>query len=480
MRLLLVLLLACAPKAAAPPTIVEAPPVPAPPDLLGPRPEVGPEVPFLLPVPEVGHLSNGASVWTIPARALPLVTVTLQVAGGSTLDPVGREGTVSLTDRMLTQGAGKRDATTFAQDVERLGVQLDVSTDWTGSTITMSMMKDKLEPALDLMADMVLRPRFTRVDFAREQDLAISDLIADQDEPVAVASRLAFATWFGPAHPYGRPVDGTVAAMKSVTLKDLKAAHGLAWNASGAHFTVAGDVSPTDVLTALEPRLGQPWKATKARKPVIPAAPVHDKAPIVLVDKPGSAQTMFYLVFAGAPFGDPGVAPLKAGTIVLGGTFTSRLNQLLREKRGYTYGAKARVVGLPGTGVLAVTTRIRTDATGPAMTDLVAELARIRQGVTKEELVKARGAYQSDLVEAMESRDGIAAVFAPWHELGFPPAAPAAELAGMRMVTPDAVPEAMAAYDPARAVVILVGDRAVIEGPLKDAGFGEIQVVEPL
>ena len=478
----LVSLLACAPKAPPAPAVVPVE-APAPVDPLATRPTVGAEVPFTLPTPETATLSNGAGVWLVASPTLPLVTLTLSVPGGSSVDPKGKEGTAAIADRLLTQGAGTRDARAFAAAVEELGVQLDVSTGRTVSTIEMSFTKDKMGAALDLLADMVLRAKLTRVDFARERGILASDLRMAQDDAPSVAAKIAWAQWFGAGHPYSRPPDGTVAGMAAVTAKDAAAYNKAAWNAAGARFTVAGAVTKDELVAALEPHLGTPWKATTAAVAKLPAAPVHATTgtpPIVLVDKPGSAQTMFYLVFDGPAFGDPAVAPVRSGTVVLGGTFTSRLNALLREKRGFTYGARAGVQSLPGAGVRTITTRIRTDATAPAMTDLVGELAAIRAGVSPEEVTKARAAYRQDLVEAMESRAGIAGTFTPWNVAGLEPGALGAELAAVQAATPEQVKAAMSAYDLDKAVIVLVGDKARIAEPLAKAGFDKLVEVKPL
>ena len=130
--------------------------------------------------------------------------------------------------------------------------------------------------------------------------------------------------------------------------------------------------------------------------------------------------------------------------------------------------------------VRVVSSRIRTDVTAPAMTDIVGELAAIRAGVTPEEVTKARAAYRQDMVEAMESRDGQAQTFASWQRAGLAPDALAKELDAMNALTPDGIKAAMAAYDPTKAVIVLVGDKAVITGPLAEAGFKNVQVVQPL
>lgn len=468
-------------KASKPAPVVEAPPpAPAAPpaDPLDTRPAIGADAAFTPPSPVVSTLSNGADVWVVADKKLPIVTVALTVAGGSATDAPGKEGTAALSDRLLTQGAGALDAATFAQTVEQLGIQLDVSTGKTASTITMSMRSENLDKALDLMADMVLRPAYGKKDYKRERGLAVSDIRVALDELPYVAGRIAGAEWFGADHPYGHPADGTVKGLQGTKLGDVKAYHERAWNAAGASFAIAGDVDPAAVQQKLESRLGAAWPATTSAGITPPPAATHPATTWVMVDKPGSSQTMFYLVFPGLPAGDPALAPVRAGTIVLGGTFTSRLNGLLREQRGYTYGVRAGSTSFLGAGMLTIGTRIRGDATAPAMTDLVGELTKIQAGITAEELGKARGAYKQDQVEAMESRAGVAGTFAALQASGLAPSALQTELADMQGTTVDAVKAAMVRYDLKGAVVVLVGDRAKIEKPLTDAGFGPF-VVKP-
>lgn len=471
----LLLLLSCAHKP-APVAAAPAPVAVAAPDPLDARPEIPPPSPYVAPVPTAAALSNGASLWVVPNGALPLVTVVVQVPGGSALDPKGKGGTAALSDRMLTQGAGSLDAAGFAKTVEQLGIDLSVDTDKAGSAITMSLQKDNLERGLDLLADMILRPKYTPADFARERDLAVSEVGQTLDELPAVAARVAMAEWFGPTHPYGRPSSGTEAGLKATTLADLKKFHTTAWNAAGASFTVSGDVQLDTLQPMLEKRLGAAWKATRSAASTPPAVAAPAATRWVLVDMPGSAQTMFYLVFPGAAPAAPDLAATRIGTIALGGTFTSRLNGLLREKRGYTYGARAAVVTWRGIGLLTIGTRIRGDATAPALTDLLGELKTIQEGVTAEELGKARGAFQQDQVEAMGTRAGTADAFATWQALGMPASSLQASLDAVLATDADAVKAAMSRYAVEGAVVVLAGDRASIEEPLTKAGFGPFTV----
>jgi len=185
-------------------------------------------------------------------------------------------------------------------------------------------------------------------------------------------------------------------------------------------------------------------------------------------------------MFPGVGMASAELPAIQAGTVALGGTFTSRLNQLLREKKGYTYGARAAAQALPAGGALVVTSRIRTDVTAEAWKDFVGEFQTIQNGISSEELGKAQGAFRQDQVEAMETRAGVAAAFATYQGAGLGPGALAADLTAMQALDLAAVKGQMGRYAREGGILVLVGDRAKIEVPLKAAGIGEIELLQPL
>ena len=462
------------PVAPPPPPEVVVAPAP-PPDPLGPQPTPTATPDFKPPVPVAMQLSNGASLWVISAPSLPLVSIVIEVPGGGSLDPIGKEGLASLSDRLMSKGAGKRSASAFAEEVERLGIQLDVGTGTASSYISVSAQKDQIDEALNLVASMILEPTYKGKDWKLERRLAAMEVAAGQDDPTVVARRLATALFMGPGSAWGRPPEGTVQGIAAAKLPELKAYHRSTWAPSGAKITVAGALSVEEAKGLLESSLISRWPAAPAAVVPAPNVPAHNAEPIYVVDRPGSAQTVFYLVFPGTAYAGPNEAALRSGTIILGGTFTSRLNQLLREKKGYTYGVRARMVQYAQTGSLVISTRIRTDATDEAMVDLMSELQRLKEGVTPEEAEKARLAHQQDQVEAMESRSGIAGAFSEYHFAGLPPQSLQEGLAASRALTVEQINAALSAYDPTKAVIILVGDKKAIEEPLKAAGFTAIE-----
>jgi zinc protease len=445
-------------------------------DPLGPIPPPVAAKPFTPPVPTEQTLANGAKLWVLEDHALPLVSLRVTVPGGSAADPVGKEGRAALSDMMMARGAGDLDAEAFAEDLARHAIDLEITTDRFASTIAMSMKRDQLDHALDLLADAILDPTYDKKQTKSEQAIEVAALENDANDPVAVGNQVGFREWFGAGHPYGKPPLGTITGMRALKKKDVVRYHDLAWNAAGATITVAGDLSSSEAGDMLAAHLAA-WKASTPLRVAVTDTPSPSRR-IVLVDRPGATQTMFFLVFPGPRLGDPQTAAARIGGIVLGGTFTSRLNHLLREVHGYTYGVHADLEQLPGAGVRVISTRIRTDATGPAMQDLVAELAKLADGVTTAEIEKARGSFRQDQVEAVESLAGMVATYGEYQAAGLGPDALAKDLASMDAATANAIDDAFAAWSLDHALVVFVGDKSLIEGPLKNAGFGDFTTTD--
>ncbi len=476
MKLLLLLFAAaCAPKPVVDPydqALREAQALP--PDPLASRPVLTATAPFVPHAPTVAALSNGVQLWTLTNSTLPLVAIEIRVPGGSAADPAGKEGTAALAARLMTQGSGSLSADAFQAAVDRLGATIESVVTPDDAVIRLSCMKEVLPQALDLVAGMILHPTFDAKIVARERALAISEIQESMDDPNYVSARTATSLYWGPTHPYGRPADGTVAGLKKTTAKDLVTWQRWAWSSKGGGVAVVGDVSADEAKTLLEARLGAAWKPRDRAPVAIPAAPEHPASPLYLVDVPGSAQTGFYLLFPGVKATDPTLIPTQAGTIVLGGTFTSRLNGLLREQKGYTYGVKAAASGQREAGVLSIRTRIRADVTAAALKDLLGELDRIRAGIDDGELQKAQAAYQQDVVEAMETREAAAASLARLQSIGQPADQLGKDISSMFAVRTTDVPPKMAAWDRSRGVFVLVGDKATVMPQLADLGPVEV------
>ena len=303
-----------------------------------PRP--GPVRELMLPPVERLTLSNGVGVLLVGMHEAPVVEVILAVRAGAIVDPAGREGTAAMTADMLDEGAAGKDALALADAVDFLGATLGAGSTWDAATVRLRVPVARLEAALALMADVALRPAFPEAELARLRKEALTDLLQARDEPGAIASRALAQAVFGPAHRYGKPQAGDAAQIASFTVADLRVFHAARYVPGAASLVVVGDVTAGGPA-ALEKAFGSWSGAAAARRAAAPCpAPKQLTSRCVwLVDKKDAAQSSLRLGRIGPSWPDPAYAPNEVMNTLLGGSFTSRLNDNLREQHGYAYGA---------------------------------------------------------------------------------------------------------------------------------------------
>ncbi len=487
MRSALLLSLACALaacQAGPPPRVADRAslPVPAlaPPvvDPLGPMPVVGAAPPYVPPIPEVFTAKNGVTVWLLERHTLPYVALTVAVPTGASSDPKGEGGLAMVAADMLDEGAGSRGAIELSRAIDALGATLGTNANADESRVSLNVLKKNLTPAFALFADVLARPRFDAVEWKRVHEIVMNELTerqSDADEVAKVAMRAAL---FGESHPYGHPVEGTLASAKRWTLAEVQRFYREAWRPDRATLVAVGDVTRAELTALLDGPLGS-WKAPAGPPPapLAPKAPTGPWPRLVLVDRPDAPQSVLAVARPGLAAGDPSIALATRANVALGGAFTSRLNQDLREERGYTYGASSHLGRTRGPGAFVASASVFTDKTGPALTALLGDVdAYARNGLTDAEVDKTRSQSRAELVETFEGVDRVAAQLAMDASIGLGPdyerstatrkdAASKAEL--------DAV--ARATFDPKAAIVVVVGPRATLEPSLHALGYVDIQ-----
>ncbi|MCB9795807.1 MAG: insulinase family protein [Alphaproteobacteria bacterium] len=470
----LLLALACAPKVSPEPQVPETL------DPLAQRPEVPAPRAFTPEVPETILMGNHVEVMLLERPELPLVSVRVIVPGGSTSDPADAHGLTLLSDSLLTRGAGERDALAFAEEVERQGFTLQVSTREDHSVVVLDAHADRLDAGLALLADAVLRPRFDAAEVERGREQLIGRITQSLDDPSSVAARVGDHLYYAADTALGHPATGTVASVRGLSAEALRESWASRFEGYGAQIVVVGAVDMDTTLSLLGEHLA-PWEALEPQGGLgfRPATPPRG-AGYFLVDNPGATQSVLRVILPGEAARSEEALPARLGMIVLGGTFTSRLNRLLREEKGYTYGARATLDDYARHGRILAYSAVRGDVTAEALVDMLGELERVKGGVDDAELEKARGARRTDLVSSMETRAGTANTLVNMSLDGRPPSAIADELAALDAVTLEAVNARLAELDLSQAVVLVVGDLASIRAPLEAAVPGPWQVVDPI
>ena len=447
------------------------------------RPPDGPAASFRPTPPERFRLANGIPVELWKTPDLPLTRVAAVFRPDGALDAsAARAGLASFAANMLDEGAGTRDALAFGEAVASLGGSFSSGASRRSVQASLTILSRNVAQGLPLLADAVRRPRFSPPDFERVKRLTLDEIAQSDDEAPAVADRVAARALFGDAHPYAWPEDGTAASVGSFTIDDVRAAYGALVRPETATLLVASSLPPAEVRAALEKALGD-WRAAGPAPRPLPIPPTYAAGGpglrVFLVDRPDAPQTTVRFLAPSPRFADPSRVPLRLLGTILGGSFTSRLNQNLREKHGYTYGAGARFSPGPVLGTFSAGAEITAKDTGAALKEFLKEFARLTTGdVTDAEVGKARGLVKNGAVGAFSGLSGIVGTATAYVEIGAPFETLGEDLAAMEKTNAAAVnAQAKKALPLDRAVLVLVGDKATLLPQLKEAGLpGPIEV----
>ena len=437
------------------------------------QPSIGPFAAFKLPVPQEFTLANGLKVHYYQRAGVPLVSMALLARHGAAEEPLGKAGETSLMADLLSDGAGTRDAAAFENDLERLGASLDASATTRTTVAALTVLERNLDQALPLYADALIRPRFGADALDREKRVRLAGLEEETSNPARIAAKVAREAYFGASSPLGRPVAGTLTTVPTLTKADVEEAYRRTLGPEASDLFVAGGVPVETLKAALEKDLGG-WKSTAAAAPLAPYPAMAAKPlRVLIVDRPGAVQTNVRFLFPAPPLGDANRAAVEAAATALGGSFTSRLNQNLREAKGYTYGASARYNALPGVGYLSVGADIRSDATGPALVEFLKEFTRLRGGdLTGDEIAKSAQLRRAEAIQSLASLGGLLGQAQTYSTQGEPLAQLDKDLAALTALNAGGVnANAKLALQSEQGVLVLVGDRATIDKALAQAGL---------
>jgi len=442
----------------------------------------GPSAPVGFKAPKFVRrgLKNGLDVWAAPWSTLPLVSVQLLIPAGTADDPAGKSGLATLTATLLDKGTASQPATEFAEALEALGVSLGVRASADDMQTGFSAVSRNLRPALTALGALLASPRFDPADFDRERRLQLAGLEQGPDSVNWIARRAFPALLYGAGHPYANPADGSTATVKGLGLEDVRRFHAEHLGPKGATLIVVGAVEPESLFTDLETALGG-WKPQAGGPtPRPPSATKAEPGVIHLADKPGAVQCVLSVGRRWADRSDPRYFATLVGNRILGGDFLSRLNQNLREKNGFTYGASSAFRFRRTGSVWSVSTQVRADATAPALRETLAELDALAGGkpFTAEEIGTALGGEAKSYPESFDSPSSIAGVLEELARFGLPPDYLETYLDRLQATDPAAVGRAMAeVVAPTQRVVLVVGDRKQVEPKLRALGFDKVRAV---
>jgi zinc protease len=358
-----------------------------------------------LPKPQEADLSNGLHVMVLEDRRLPRITFQLIVPGaGGYYDPPATIGLSTYTAQMMREGTKARTSQQMSQELETMAASVTVNGSISGPNATVfgSALTENFPKLLEITADVLLNPSFPADEWDRLKTRTRAALAQQRSQPGFLAQERYSKVVFGD-HPAGR-VSATPETLEAITREAMIEFHRTRFVPDHALFAFAGDISLPEAKKLLETALGA-WKKSGTPKPTVTEPPAAPPAKVYLVARPGSVQTSLQVGTQSMTRTDPDYIPLTVANRVLGGTM-GRLFRHLREEKGYTYGIGSGFSATDHRGSWSASTSVRTEVTDPALTDLMAEIAEMRdKPVPEKELGDAKRAVVAAFALSLETPD---------------------------------------------------------------------------
>lgn len=436
-------------------------------------PKAGPAPRFKQPRGDTFTLANGLTVIHYHNPALPLVSSQLVVRSGGAANPDDLPGLAGFTAQMLEEGTQRRSAPAIADEIAQLGAFLDTGSSDDVSTVSLLALRANFARALDVMADIVQRPAFPIAEIERQRQDRLGALTQQRDDPETVAALAAASALFGKGHPKGYGQLGLEPAIRRTTRDDIAGFWQRHYVPGNAALVVTGDITRAELEALAQEKFGA-WPAAE-----VPRAPVGTARPttarLVLVDQPDAGQTALQVASMGPARDTPDFPALQIMNATLGGMFSSRLNNNLRETKGYTYGIYSHFDYDRAPAPFSVEASVQQDATGASVREIFREIEALReQPLTAAELEAARNAQLLSLPGQFETNADIGASLTELFVYGLPPDYYDTLARRLGEVGAGEV-QAMARkwLDPERMIVVAVGERRRILPQLQKLGLGQ-------
>jgi zinc protease len=423
-------------------------------------------------------LSNGLKVILAERHEIPVVNFWLEVEGGYSADRGAKAGTARLTASLLTSGTAKRNALEISDETQLLGAQLSAGSSLDFTTVYLSALKAKLDPSLDLFADVILNPTFPLTDFSRQKSLQLASIESEKANPMQMALRVLPPLLYGAGHVYSLPLtgSGTTQSVSGIEREEVENFHATWFKPNNATLIVVGDTTLAEILPKLEGHLGS-WK--KVDVPSIQIARVDgpQKPALYLIDKPEAQQSVIMAGAIAPPANSPLEIAFEAVNNTFGGTFSARLNMNLREEKHWSYGARAILYGARGQRPYLAIASVQTDKTKDAVSETLRELNDIigSRPVSEPELERVKSQTILELGGARETMNSIGSAISEMIEFGLPDNYWETYPGRVSRLGLDEVNQAAKSLiKPRQFVWVIVGDRAKIEDDLELLELGEI------
>lgn len=445
------------------------------------KPALGPDPEVTIPKPWSASLSNGLKVWGIPQTELPMVQYVIKIEGGHKLDDVAKAGVANLVATMLNEGTKNKTPEELEDAIGLLGASIRVSSDNEDITIEVGsngfrssggMLARNFEKSLALVQEILLEPRWDKEQFDLAKSRIINGIRRNSSNPEFLASKTLNKLIFGD-NVLAIDASGTASSVASITLDDLKAYYDKYISPSIAKMLVVGNIDQQRVMKALA-SLNSSWAAKKVEIPKVKMALVPEKSQIYFVDVPGAKQSVISIGTPSVPRSSLDFYPAFVANYKLGGSFNGVLNLILREEKGFTYGARSGFTGSNDYGQFVATSKVRTNSTVESVTIFKTEMEKYRKSNTQEYVDFTKASLLKGNALRFETLSGLMGMLNTMTDNDLSSDYIKKEEAYLKSVTVEQQIQYSQKYiDPSKMYYVVVGDAKTQLDPLEAVGLGK-------
>ena len=446
-------------------------------------PEVAAAVDFIPEMPSIFQNTEGLNIWLVENHQLPVVVMQIVLPGGASSDPVGQSGQAELVAQMLLQSVGDSDATALSSTelskaFYQQAAEITIDVQRRQTIIEIAAHKDRLDAILPLVQKMIFEPQFLESDWNRVVERHRNSVQQVREDARAISSNYAGYFLYGEDHPLGRLTDGTPASLGKIDREAAQKWHQSRLRLQDSALVVVGALNQERVNT-LSTQYFNAWSSESQLFEQPQFGEVTPKTGIYLVDMPGAEQTAIRVFSPAYERNSEDAIAAHLASVAMGGSFTSRLNALLREEKGYTYGAGCSFVeGYYGNFFVAQTS-VQIDVTAAALTDMFMVLDTAKEGFSEDELKKSLSSFKAEFVDLGASRSNYASELVDLWAMGLEATSLSEDLQQSNGITVDDLQKVSQYFDRNRGIVLLVGDASVVLPQLREANFSVTQVELP-
>ena len=425
-----------------------------------------------IPVPQIAKkkLANGMEVWVVPRNGLPRVDFVLAMRGaGLAADDALHPGFASMLAGLLSEGTEKRDSRAIAETAQSLGGSVGAGAGFDGISMSAYALASSAGPMLELLAEIARQPSFPANEVQLAKANSLQALKVSEATPAFRAERALARSLYGD-HPYGH-TQPTSDSINLTTAELLKAEHAKRFRADRALLVITGRIGEAAAMKMAQAAFGN-WKTEGAALAEMPAAPSSAKPMRLLLERPGSVQSTLRLGRPGIAATSADYVPLRLASTILGGGFSSRINQNLREDKGYTYGASAGTRNYRDGGGIVGGADVRNEVTGAALKEYFDEYRRFGTDLVPEAEIDMNKRYVAGgYLISNQLQASVAGTLANNWLIGLPSDFLGQFVPMIQKVSAEQVRDMGKKYfSPESQSIIVVGDQKAITEQLKQYG----------